>query len=68
MGGQFVKDINEAMIILSNGENKQEDKINNNILNVKWIFDCFFYFKKCDTNLEIYQEGKYLLIDWSNNY
>ena len=63
LGGQFVKDINEAMIILSNGENKQEDKINNNILNVKWIFDCFFYFKKCDTNLEIYQEGKYLLID-----
>ena len=57
MGGQFVNNINDAEIVLTNGENKKEEKINNSqILNIKWLFDCYFYFKKCDKNLQIYQE------------
>ena len=56
LGGQFVMDINEAMIILSNEENIKNEVNKSNVLSVKWIFDCFFYFQKCDTDLEIYQE------------
>ena len=62
LGGKFVFDINEASHILINGNNNKEfaDKINTNnakffYINVKWIFDSFFSFIKCD-------EEKYKII------
>ena len=52
LGGSVVKDIQSAthIIINKNFLNNLNSNINQEkyILDVKWIFDCFFNFKKCD--------------------
>lgn len=53
LGGNYTKDFNKATHILVN-ENKaiEKKKFDNNIkynyINIKWLFDSFFYFIKCD--------------------
>jgi hypothetical protein len=53
LGGNYTKDFNKATHILVN-ENKAIDKkkfdnnIKYNYINIKWLFDSFFYFIKCD--------------------
>ena len=53
LGGNHTKDFNKATHILVN-ENKpiEKKKFDNNIkynyINIKWLFDSFFYFIKCD--------------------
>ena len=56
LGGSIVKDIKSATHIIINknllnalNSNNYQDKY---ILDVKWVFDCFFNFKKCDNYLE----------------
>ena len=53
LGGNYTKDFNKATHILVN-ENKaiEKKKFDNNIkynyINIKWLYDSFFYFIKCD--------------------
>jgi len=64
LGGTVINDINyiqEATHIIYN-ENlvkNSEKKLKNNCdkynINIKWIFDCFFKFKKCEENSDEYQ-------------
>ena len=61
IGGIFTKNIKDATHILVNGNiiNNEKDLFSyedKHVLDIKWIFDCFFYFKKFDE-----YEGQYKL-------
>ena len=54
LGGSIVNEINNANYVLTNknidniNEINYQDKCS---IDVKWVFDCFFNFKKCDENI-----------------
>jgi hypothetical protein len=64
LGGTVINDINyikEATHIIYNEnliinrENELKNNCNKYNINIKWIFDCFFKFKKCEENTDEYQ-------------
>ena len=54
LGGNYIKNINKATHILINNNNYKSktfdvnNKNRNNYINIKWLFDSFFSFSKCD--------------------
>ena len=58
LGGTVVNDIKEATHIVSNKNFiKDEDEIREKqVLDIKWVFDCFFNLKKCDEHKDEYQQ------------
>ena len=59
LGGTIVKDIKNATHIILNknypNQKNDFDNCNKCILDIKWIFDCFFNLKKCDENNSEYK-------------